>query len=59
MNQLSTGNILDVADQGKANSLRIGSLCVGDEGGGEILSSSPLYLLASEIVDIVTKGYEQ
>jgi hypothetical protein len=54
---LSYSPVSEVAGQGKADSLRIGSLCVGNGGGCP--SYSPLYLTAAEIVDIVTKGYEQ
>lgn len=48
---------LEVAGQGKGHP-SIGSLCVGNDGGG-CPSYSPLYLTAYEIVDIVTKGREQ
>lgn len=56
----SSAAILDVADRATGNAPVTDGLQVGDEGGEvEELPASPLYLLASEIVDIVTKGYEQ
>lgn len=39
----STGNIFDVANQGKGLQQSMGSLCVGDEGGEAPAKASPLH----------------